>query len=186
MREYGRYEMRLRTVVAVAMVCVSVATLAAQEATGIGLQITTKGLTGSSLYGASSHGSMGVVYRGGAVEAGVMAQAIVFDTEAEGDTPGVLRLGAHGAYLFGDPAAPRRFGIGAEFGTGLGTDDVQYDEYIDFGPRVSLDQMIGSRAYVSALVYPLWIETRDFEEGEDDWTLTATFPSARLAVTFLF
>jgi hypothetical protein len=147
--------------------------IAAQEATGIGLQI-------------GSNGSAAVVYRGSAVEAGVTAQATLFDTEAEGATPGVLRLGAHGAYLFGDPAAPRRFGIGAEFGTGLGTDDVQYDEYIDVGPRVSLDQMIGSRAYVSGLVYPFWIETRDVADVDDDWTLTARFPLARIAVTFLF
>jgi hypothetical protein len=174
--------MRLRTFAAVAMACLSLATLAAQDgATGIGVQIASGGLVSGT-----SHGSMGVVYRGSAVEAGVTAQAMLFDTEVEGDTPGVLRLGAHGAYLFGDPAASRRFGIGAEFGTGLGTDDVQYDEYIDFGPRVSLDQMIGPRTYVSGLFYPLWIETRNVSDVDDDWTMTATIPSARIAVTFLF
>lgn len=166
--------MGLRRALLAALVCLVAAAATAQETTGIGLQI-------------GSNGSAAVVYRGRAVEAGITAQATLFDSEAEGAAlPSMLRIGAHGSYLFGDSAASRRFGIGAELGTGIGVDEVEYDEYIDVGPRISLDQMIGSRAYLSGLLFPFWVETRDVSDVDDDWTLTARFPFGRVAVTFLF
>lgn len=168
--------MSSRMIALVLVMCAAPFVAAEQEAgaTGLGVQVTTGG-------------SVGAVYRGGAFEVGLTAQATLYDASAEGfSAPDLLRPGVHGSYLFGDRTASRRFGVGMEIFTGLGMAEVQWDEYLDLGPRVSVDQMIGVRTYVSALVYPFWITTRDVADVEDDWNLTATIPAGRLAVTFLF
>lgn len=168
--------MKTRIVTALFVMCAApfLATAQVTGATGVGTQIT-------------SDGSVGVIYRGGSFEGGISVQAILHDYSAEDSaTDDLLRPGMHASYLFGAPLSPRRFGIGAQIATGLGMGDVEWDEYLDFGPRISLDQMIGARSYVSALVYPVWVATREYADVENSWTLTASVPLGRLAVTFLF
>ena len=71
-------------------------------------------------------------------------------------------------------------------GTGIGLDDVEYDEYIDLGPRISFNVPVGARVYATGAAYPFWMETRDVSDVEDDWSMTLTVPRATVGLTVLF
>lgn len=135
----------------------------------------------------SSDGTVSLVVHAPHLEAGFKAGAYLHDFAAEDATyPNIVIVGAHAMYQFGLPTAGRELGIGAEVGTGIGIDDVEYDEYIDFGVRVSINQPISDRMYVSGIIYPLWLETRDVADVEDDWSLTAVVPKAAVALSVMF
>ncbi len=134
-----------------------------------------------------SDGVVSIVARLGFLEAAIKAQGILYDTSAEDAAmPSRLLLGAHVVYLFGDATASRRLGTGIDVRTALGTDDVEYDEYIDAALRLTVDQFLGNRLYVTGILFPFWVETRDVSEVESDWQLAATIPRAAIAVTLLF
>lgn len=170
-----------RNAVVVMLVLLMAMTVGAQEAqdgpgsgTRIGIQLDTTGVAG-------------VVARLSFLEAGLKLQATLYDTSAEDTSlPSRLLLGAHVVYLFGDPTSSLRFGAGADVRTALGIDEVQYDEYLDAGLRLTVDQFIGSRVYVTGILFPFWVETRDVSDVESDWRLEATIPRAGIAFTFLF
>jgi hypothetical protein len=132
-------------------------------------------------------GVAGVVARLSSLEVGLKLQATLYDTAAEDTSlPSRLLLGAHVVYLFGDPASSLRFGGGADVRTAFGTEEVEYDEYLDIGLRLTVDQFLGSRVYVTGILFPFWVETRDVSEVESDWQLVATIPRGGIAFTFLF
>ena len=169
-----------RNVTVVILVLLMAISVGAQEAQGprsgprIGVQLDSTGV-------------VGVVARLSSLEAGLKLQATLYDSAAENASlPSQLLLGAHVVYLFGDPTSSLRFGAGADVRTALGVDEVEYDEYIDFGLRLTVDQFLGSRVYVTGILFPFWVETRDVSEVENDWQLVATIPRAGIAFTFLF
>ena len=133
-----------------------------------------------------SDGVVSIVARLGFLEAALKAQGMLYDTPEGEATPNQWLFGAHVVYLFGDAAEPRRFGAGVDIRTAIGTDDVEYDVYVDAAPRLSVDQFLGNRVYVTGVLFPLWLEARDVSDVEDDGQLVVTIPRAAVAVTLLF
>ncbi len=165
-------------VIVVLLIAISVSAQEVEEGRGrsprLGIQLDSDGI-------------VGVVTRLSFLEAGFKAQATLYDSSAEDTSlPSRLLLGAHVVYLFGDSASPRRFGAGVDVRTALGVDEVQYDEYLDLGLRLTVDQFLGSRVYLTGILLPFWVETRDVSDVESDWQLVATIPRAAIAFTFLF
>jgi hypothetical protein len=171
-----------RKVTLVVLVLLVAFTVGAQEAqdgpgrgTRIGIQLDSTGV-------------VGVVARMSSLEAGLKLQATLSDADeaAQGAPASQLLLGAHVVYLFGDPTSSLRFGAGADVRTALGIDDVEYDEYLDIGLRLTVDQFLGRRVYLTGIFFPFWVETRDVSGAESVWQLVATIPRAGIAFTFLF
>lgn len=133
----------------------------------------------------SSDGMATLLVHARAIEAGVKAQVFAYDYD-DGDTPDILVFGAHVAYLLHPKRAGYEVGIGAELRNGVGTAEVEYDEYVRAGARIGLTQPIGNRASVSGLLYPVWIQTIESEDLGVAWNLEATIPKAAVAVTFFF
>lgn len=137
------------------------------QGTGLGVQL-------------ASDTSVSLVYRAQLLEAGVSLRVYQEDTGEDAPTADMIYPGAHAALLLG------RIGLGATVRTAVSTGDVDYAEYIDAGIRVSFDQFIGERFYISGLLYPVWIQTRELDMEDAPWTLEAAFGYAGLAATFLF
>ncbi len=119
----------------------------------------------------------GVLVYTGRLELGLRAQAVIDDG---GD--GNLRFGGHAAFLFpaGDGSS---VSAGLTGGSYIGVPE--YAEYVDLGLRIGFNQMLGEHVLLSGILYPISIHTEE-TEGADDWSLTATFPAAAVAVAWLF
>ncbi|WP_020611822.1 DUF2147 domain-containing protein [Sediminispirochaeta bajacaliforniensis] len=135
----------------------------------------------------SSDGTAALVLHASNIEAGIKAQAFLYDYASEtASYPNLLVVGMHVAYLFSSAQADSEFGIGIEAHTGIGLEDLEYDEYIDLGLRLSINQPISRRLYISGILYPFFMETRDESDVDDDWEMTVTLPKASVAFTLIF
>ncbi len=99
---------------------------------------------------------------------------------------GLLKVKGYMAYRFVFSESPLSFTLGVEAGTALGLDDLEYDEYIDIGPRLGLNYNLNGRFRISGILYPLWLSTREVTNVEDGWGLQVVIPRAAAAVTYFF
>jgi hypothetical protein len=115
-------------------------------------------------------------------------QAKLYDYPNGNHDDGVVMAGGHASYLF------KLFdnidlGVGVDMRQGIVFDlaDPAYDyvQYMDGGPRLSLNYNLGEHLLVSGVLYPAWIVVRETEEN-DSFQLDAKIPSAAVAASFLF
>jgi len=73
----------------------------------------------------SSDGTAALVLHASNIEAGIKAQAFLYDYASEtASYPNLLVVGMHVAYLFSSAQADSEFGIGIEAHTGIGLEDL--------------------------------------------------------------
>ena len=114
-------------------------------------------------------------------------QAKLYDYPVVNPDDGVVMVGGHASYLF-KLADNADLGVGVEVRQGIVVDLVgtdEYSQYMDGGPRLSLNYHLGKHLLVSGVLYPAWIVVRE-TTAADSFTLDAKIPSATVAVGLLF
>jgi hypothetical protein len=134
----------------------------------------------------SSDAYFGLILYANRFELSAKAQAKLYDYPAGTDPDdGILMIGAHTSFLF-KPTDNADFGLGVEVRRGIKlSGDIDYVQYMDGGPRLSLNYHLGKHFLISGLLYPAWIVVRE-TTVDDSFTLDAKIPSAAVAVSFMF
>lgn len=63
--------------------------------------------------------------------------------------------------------------------------DTDYVQYMDGGPRLSLNYALGEHILLSGVLHPVWIVVRE-TSAANSFELDAKIPYASVAVGFLF
>jgi len=94
-------------------------------------------------------------------------------------------IGAHASFLF-KPFENIDLGLGVEVRRGIKlSGDTDYVQYMDGGPRLSINYNLGKHILLSGVLYPAWVVVRETTLA-DSFTLDAKIPYASVAVGFLF
>jgi hypothetical protein len=114
------------------------------------------------------------------------AQAMLYDYPAGSDPDdGILMVGVHTSFLF-KPTDNADLGVGVDVRRGIKlSGDIDYEQYMDGGPRLSLNYHLGKHFLLSGVLHPVWVVVRETTEA-DNFTLDAKIPYASVAVSFLF
>ena len=97
----------------------------------------------------------------------------------------ILMIGAHTSYLF-KPTENIDLGLGVEVRRGIKLSGaIDYVQYMDGGPRISINYNLGKHLLLSGVLYPVWVVVRE-TTAADSFTLDAQIPYASVAVSFLF
>jgi len=134
----------------------------------------------------SSDSYFGFLLYANRFEVSAKAQATLYDYPP-GEEPDdeILMIGAHTSFLF-KPTENVDFGLGVEVRRGIklsGT--IDYVQYMDGGPRLSINYNLGKHILLSGVLYPVWVVVRE-DTSTDPTKLDARIPSAAVAVSFLF
>jgi len=134
----------------------------------------------------SSDSYFGFLLYANRFELSAKAQAMLYDYPAGSDPDdGILMIGAHASFLF-KPTENIDLGLGVDVRRGIKlSGDIDYVQYMDGGPRLSINYNLGKHFLVSGVLYPAWIVVRETTSA-DSFTLDAKIPSAAVAVSFLF
>ncbi|OHD20036.1 MAG: hypothetical protein A2064_02110 [Spirochaetes bacterium GWB1_66_5] len=134
----------------------------------------------------ASDSFFGLLFCANRFEISAKAQMLLYDGFPSGDKPNdMVVVGGHAAYLF-RPSTMIDVGVGMDFRSGITlSGDTVWRQYIDAGLRVGANYHLGRRFMVSGLLYPFWVQVRETDVA-DSYSLTATFPSAAVAVSFFF
>ena len=134
----------------------------------------------------SSDSYFGLLLYANRFEVSAKAQATLYDYPTGSDPDdGILMIGAHASFLF-KPTENADLGLGVEVRRGIKlSGDIDYEQYMDGGPRLSLNYHVGKHFLVSGVLHPVWIVVRE-DTTPDSFTLDAKIPYASLAVSFLF
>ena len=134
----------------------------------------------------SSDSYFGLLLYANRFEVSAKAQAILYDGYPGGNHPDeILMIGAHTSFLF-KPAENVDLGLGVEVRRGiLLSGDTDYVQYMDGGPRLSINYNLGKHFLLSGVLHHVWIVVRETSLA-DSYTLDAAIPSAAVAVSFLF
>lgn len=133
---------------------------------------------------ADSDTYMGLLVKAGNLELGLKAKWSAIDTD-DGNLPNGIITGAHLAYLLHGRNENSSLGAGIDFRTAfgeIGLSGSEYDEYVDIFFRLNYNYHLSENFMLSALFYPLTINTRESDLASD-WTMYITVPSAALAAT---
>ena len=116
-------------------------------------------------------------------EVSAKAQATLHDDPADPDE--ILMIGAHASFLF-KPTENTDLGLGVEVRRGIKLSGVNdYEQYMDGGPRLSINYNLGEHFLLSGVLHPVWVVVRETTVA-DSFTLDAKIPYASVAVSFLF
>jgi hypothetical protein len=135
----------------------------------------------------SSDSFFGFLVYANRFELSAKVQAKLYDYDpTENPDDGVVMVGGHASYLFKLPVNID-LGVGVDVRQGIivdliGTED--YVQYMDGGPRLSLNYHAGEHFLISGVLYPAWVVVR--EKEDDSFGLDVKIPSAAVAVGFLF
>jgi hypothetical protein len=134
----------------------------------------------------ASDSFFGLLFCANRFEISAKAQMLLYDGFPSGDKPNdMVVVGGHAAYLF-KPSAMIDVGVGMDFRNGISlSGDTVWRQYIDASLRVGVNYHLGRRFMVSGLLYPFGIQVRETDVA-DSYSLTATLPSAAVAVSFFF
>jgi len=131
----------------------------------------------------SSDSYFGLLLYANRFEVSAKAQAMLYDDPAEPDD--ILMIGAHASFLF-KPFENIDLGLGVEVRRGIKlSGDTDYVQYMDGGPRLSINYNLGEHILLSGVLYPAWVVVRETTVA-DSFTLDAKIPYASVAVGFLF
>lgn len=116
-------------------------------------------------------------------EVSAKAQATLYDKPTDPDE--ILMIGAHASFLF-KPFENIDLGLGVEVRRGIKlSGPIDYVQYMDGGPRLSINYHLGEHILLSGVLYPAWVVVRETTVA-DSFTLDAKIPYASVAVGFLF
>ncbi|MBN2554108.1 MAG: hypothetical protein JXB06_15125 [Spirochaetales bacterium] len=134
----------------------------------------------------SSDSYFGFLVYANRFEVSAKAQAMLYDYPGSTDPDdGILMVGAHTSFLF-KPTDNADLGVGVEVRRGIKlSGNIDYVQYMDGGPRLSLNYHLGEHILLSGVLYPAWVVVRETSVA-DSFTLDAKIPSAAVAVGFLF
>jgi len=131
----------------------------------------------------SSDSYFGLLLYANRFEVSAKAQATLHDDPADPDE--ILMIGAHASFLF-KPTENTDLGLGVEVRRGiLLSGDNDYEQYMDGGPRLSINYNLGEHFLLSGVLHPVWVVVRETTVA-DSFTLDAKIPYASVAVSFLF
>ena len=131
----------------------------------------------------SSDSYFGLLLYANRFEVGVKAQATLYDKPTDPDE--ILMIGTHASSLF-KPTENTDLGLGIEVRRGiLLSGDTDYEQYMDGGPRLSINYNLGEHILLSGVLHPVWIVVRETTVA-DSFQLDAKIPYASVAVSFLF
>ncbi|MBN1836521.1 MAG: hypothetical protein JW820_11770 [Spirochaetales bacterium] len=135
----------------------------------------------------SSDTFLGLILCANRFEFALKAQAVLYDGFPGGDWPdnNRIKIGAHTAFLF-RPSDPLDISFGAEAHHAIMlAGDEDYVFYLRAGLRVGLNYHLGEHFMISGVVHPFWVETTETTVN-DSYELTATIPTAAVAVSLFF
>ena len=118
------------------------------------------------------------------LELGLGAQAFLGDGISADQ--GVLNPHIYLSYRFYSENKPFTFTTGVEVGTGLGLDELEYDEYTDLSLRLGFDYSLDKHFRVSGLLYPIRVTSTEISGVEDSWDFQVLIPRAAVAVAYFF
>jgi len=134
----------------------------------------------------SSDSYFGLLLYTNRFELSAKAQAILYDGHPGGNHPDeILMIGAHASFLF-KPTENVDLGLGVKVRRDIklsGDDD--YEQYMDGGPRLSINYNLGKHILLSGVLYPVWVVVRE-DTSTDPTEIDVKIPYAGVAVSFLF
>lgn len=133
----------------------------------------------------SSDSYLGLLLYGNRFELCAKAQAMLYDYSDGTDPDEILMVGTHTSFLF-KPTDNADLGLGVDVRRGIKlSGKFDYVQYMDAGPRLSLNYHLGEHFLLSGVLHPVWVVVRETTLG-DSFTLDAKIPYASVAVSFLF